>query len=165
MTIEVSKLFAHRNVDYYQILQYNIQEIEKEIIVYKEREKRMNQDKGILAASVIIAVSLIFSVYVFKNAYISKSYPQDHSVTASLNTDLSGIINAIESHDANKDALSLAETAKYLGIKEDYFTELFNGGKLDSLPFVTIAGYPIFSKKSLDEWIYNSSMSHRVIKP
>jgi hypothetical protein len=130
-----------------------------------ERNKFMNQDKGRLWASVIIAIALIGSVLIFRNAYISKYYPQNHAITASLNTDLSGIINAIENHDNNKDALTLEEAAKYIGIKEEYFKELFYSGKLDNLPYVTIAAYPVFSKKSLNEWIYNSSKTHQVIKP
>lgn len=123
----------------------------------------MDEGKGKIIAGIIIAVALIYSVNVYKDAYINKSYPQNYSVTASLNTDLSRLENAIVNHD--KDVLTIEEAARYLGIKEDYFKEMFYGGKLDSLPYVTIGGTVIYSKKSLNEWIENASKSHAAIKP
>ena len=122
----------------------------------------MDEGKGKVIASIIIAVALIYSVNVLRDAYFNKSYPQNHAVTASLNTDLSMIENAILNRD--KDILTVYEAASYLGIKEDYFNTMFYGGKLDSLPYVTIGGNVIFSKKSLNEWIGNASKSHIVIK-
>lgn len=123
----------------------------------------MDQGKGMIAAGIIIAIALVYSVHVMSDAYICKSFPSSHSVTASLSTDLTKLENAIANQD--REVMSLEEAARYLGIKEDYFSELFYGGKLDSLPYVTIGGTVVFSKKALDEWVADASASHVSIKP
>jgi excisionase family DNA binding protein len=122
----------------------------------------MNEGKGKIIASIIIAVALIYSASILRDAYFNKSYPQNDSVTAYLNTDLSKLEDAILNHD--KDILTVNEAASYLGINEDNFITMFYGGKLDSLPYVTIGGNVIFSRKALNEWIENASKSHIEIK-
>lgn len=123
----------------------------------------MDQNKGVVWGSIILAITAIICVSMFKDAYMKKSVPQPQTSIPYINADVSKLEGLFKNQD--KDALTVAEAASYLGIKQEIFTYMVYNEQLKDLPYVNLGGSIVFSKKALDEWIYNSSKSHVVISP
>lgn len=123
----------------------------------------MDEVRVKLFSSIVIAVSLVICAFILKDAYIKKGYPPVPASAPTVNVDLTKVEEALRL--GGKDVLTAAEAAQYLGIKEDDFTTMLYNKKLDSLPYVNIAGRIVFSKKALNDWMEKAAKTHVSIKP
>lgn len=122
----------------------------------------MDLGKGLITGSIIISVASIICVNILKDHLGRMPIPQTQSIPY-INADLSKLENVLTNRDKN--ALTINEAAVYLGIKEEDFRSMVYGGKLKDIPYVDIAERIVFSKKALDEWLYDSAKLHFVISP
>jgi len=116
--------------------------------------------KEIIVSGLIISFALIVCTLIFKDAYINKWYP--NTMQANLNADFSAISKAISY--SSKDALTLYELEDYLGMygpeKSGVLKSMLDSGTLE-IPYTKIAGNIVFSKKAVDEWLYDSARSYK----
>jgi hypothetical protein len=112
-------------------------------------------DKGykIIIASIIFSLSLVVCAFILKDAYISKSVPQSIPY---ISADLSQLRDAL----VYDDVMLLEEAGYYLGYSNENmgeFRSLVGYDKIPGLPYTKLSGKIVFSKKALDEWLYNAT--------
>ncbi len=112
------------------------------------------KNSGIIIAGIAVAISLVISSKLIGDAYMAKV--QAPSIPY-INADLSGIEKAM----GNKDSMLVYELADYLGMNGenmDVFERMIRENKIEGLPYVKINEVYIFSKKAIDQWLYDSSL-------
>jgi len=72
-----------------------------------------------------------------------------------LNSILNGSLTMSSSYDADRDILMPYEAGAMLGYNQDEFIQDIENGKLKGIPCTQVGGHYIFSKKSLEEWVYS----------
>ena len=112
-------------------------------------------DKGyrIIFASIIFSISLIICAFILKDAYMSKTVPPSLPY---ISADLSQLRDAL----VYDDVMLLDEAGAYLGYNYESmgeFRSLVGYNKIPGLPYTKLSGKIVFSKKALDEWLYNAA--------
>lgn len=87
---------------------------------------------------------------------MSKSIDGNKQLIGNLN----GLFTLDDSYDnnANKDILMVYDAAAMFGYQEENFIRDIENDRLEGLPFTQIGGRYIFSRKSLEEWLYNRTL-------
>lgn len=109
---------------------------------------------GVMIAGFVLAISLVVSAVIIRDAYMAKveapSIPY-------INADLSKVENAL----SNRDSMMLYDLAAYLGINTENlaaFKEMIEKNKIEGLPYIKINGNFVFSKRAVDQWLYDASL-------
>lgn len=106
-----------------------------------------------IAVSIILSLALIACAIILRDAYLNKTMPQSIPY---INADLSTLSNALQEDDT----MLLEEAGYYLGYSTENmgdFRALVGQNKLEGLPYTRLSGRIVFSRKALDEWLYNAA--------
>lgn len=113
----------------------------------------MEKNNNLLIGAIIISIALIICASILKDAYVNKGIPSQSSPY--INLDITGLKEAL----SDRDTLIGHDVAVYLGIDYDDLKQMLYQDKLKDIPYIRIKGEFIFSKKALDEWLYNAAKS------
>lgn len=95
---------------------------------------------------------LISSLIISKSLSISEPTIMNGSLNGSLT------LNDTNSYK-NSDVLQVYDAAAMLGYNDyNVLIQDINNGKLKGIPYTVIGNHYMFSKKALEEWIYNMSI-------
>jgi hypothetical protein len=121
----------------------------------------MEKNVGFLIGSIILAVALVVSVLIMKDAYLNKNVSQSIPY---INANVSGIEKAL----SNNDSMMLYDFVAYIGGNtsnlEPYQKEI-EENKFEGLPFIKINGIIVFSKRAVNQWLYDSSLKRYEVLP
>jgi len=106
--------------------------------------------------------NLLFIGFIFLGlSFVISSYIISHSLSNTINTNaaVNGVISVSNSDntDKNSDVLMPYDAGAMLGYQSDEFIQMIKDGKLEGIPYVDLGDHYIFSKKALEEWVYNNS--------
>ena len=108
--------------------------------------------KNLLFIGIIfLGLSMIISSYI-----ISKSLSKSINMNGILNGSLT--VSDMDSYNFESDVLQAFNAGRMLGYEADSFIQDINNGKLDGIPYIKLEDHYIFSKKALEEWVYNESL-------
>lgn len=115
----------------------------------------------LIISSLIIAVALIICTTKLTN---TNAFRGILNAYGSINSSVS-LNNGQANQRSYNEVLSIYDATSYLGIDEATLRNVVNSGNVLGIPYVSTGGQIIFSKKALDEWIYNASKSSINSKP
>lgn len=98
----------------------------------------------------ILGISMIVSSII-----LSKSIKKQTQLNGTLN----GTLTMNDSYNIDNDILQTYDAGAMLGYNESDLIRDIENGKLEGLPCTKIGGHYIFSKKALEEWIYNKTLN------
>ena len=108
--------------------------------------------------------NLLFIGFIFLGlSFVISSYIISHSLSNTINTNatVNGVISVSNSDsdntDKDSDILILHDAGTMLGYASDELIQMIKDGKLEGIPYVDLGDHYIFSKKALEEWVYNNS--------
>lgn len=106
--------------------------------------------KNLLYISIVfLGVSMIISSII-----LSRAIKEGNQ----LNGSLSGSFSMIDNSRKESDVLMPYDAGVMLGYDQDALIIDIENGKLEGIPFAKFGDNYIFSKKALEDWIYNKTL-------
>lgn len=119
----------------------------------------MKEKNYFLIGSIIIAISLVTCAFILKDSNLLNSYIPIPSERLTVSFDnLYKKTNKAE----DKQALSRAEAARYLGISQGQIMSLMARDDENKIPFIKLGREEFFSKKALNDWLERAANEHYV---
>lgn len=110
-------------------------------------------NKNFLFISIIfLGLAMLISSFI-----ISKSLSINEPTIMNGNLNGSLTLNDTNSY-SRSDVLQASEAGAILGYDYNVFIQDIDNGKLKGIPYIEIGGHYVFSKKALEEWVYNMSI-------
>lgn len=105
---------------------------------------------------IFLGVSMIISSYI-----ISRSLNELANKNDILNASLTGSLSVsnMESYKNVSDVLQTYDAGIMLGYEQDNLIQDIKSGKLEGIPYIEVGDHYIFSKKALEEWVYNRALN------
>lgn len=102
---------------------------------------------------IFLGVSMIISSII-----ISKSFSELKNLNCKLNGSLTGslTVSNMDSYYTKSDVLQTYDAGIMLGYEQDVLIQDIESGKLEGIPYTKVGDHYIFSKKALEEWVYNT---------
>lgn len=108
----------------------------------------------IFIGMIFLGVSMIISSLILSKPQIK----QEQFLNTSLNGSLYQNVSSSESNLTSGDILQPYYAGLLLGYDQEDLIAKIIDGTLEGIPYVKIGNHYVFSKKALEEWIYNQSV-------